>query len=994
MVVGRSERRDTSGAGAPGTTLLRADLVQRLADRFERRLTVVRAGAGFGKSTLLAQARDEARIERLGDDVMVRLDDRDRDAPRLRRHLAAALDVTGEDPTVDDLLEAVWTRAPTPVALVLDDVHVIDGAPEAWAVVRRLLEQLPANGHLVVSGRRAPDLPVARLQARGEVLLIEERDLAFDADDLQALAELRGLDPAVAAELPTWPALATLTGVVGHQASLEYLWDEVLGALPEQRRALLAAVAPFGEVDDELVLAVGGEGTAVRLVDGLPLVDVDEDGTCRLHDLWRGALADVLAADDRRRAMGDVGRHLLGRGDLGRAAEAFALAGDADGARQVVLAFASRPTLRPNVPVIDRLRQALGPLVGDEPVGRYLEAARFAAADDRQSAELFRRVAATAQAAGDHELEVLARWRVVQFEDLERIGGPPPTPRLAELAAQGVPRASAVLAFLDSRRAQLAGDPEAALQALAGLDGFGADQRASSLGIRLIDLGRPEALPATLDAVLASGIDDINDALAVWFQGAIDPVAAWPLARELVGRAEAMPVLSRVSLLSVLATMATAAGELVEARALADEALRLAPASARTVRLLAEVASALVALAADGEAVAVRALVDLLDEVPLGRWPERPYLYGLCVLRGLVPGTDGLDDCAFGPSLAVAVAAGSAVAALRAGDRRPAAALPWHRPALLRVHVPGPLLVELALAAGGVPGADAAIEGLPHLRTWAQRAQERHPGPIADRARAVLVGLPARPAYDLRIELLGGCRLGRSDGGSVAGWDRRERVRQLLALLAVERDLPRAEVAARLWPDLPADKAAANLRVNLHHLQRALQPERGPDEPPWFVRADGDRLQLVADGVAVDHEELGRAMAEAVRAEAEGLGSRALDRYRRVDDLYRGDLLPEATGDWVEVERIRLRSLALAAATRCGELELARGEPEEAMRLAARAQHLDPLSERAQRLFVRSHLALGSRGAARQAAERLLALLDREGMAPEPETLALVARLS
>ena len=134
-------------------------------------------------------------------------------------------------------------------------------------------------------------------------------------------------------------------------------------------------------------------------------------------------------------------------------------------------------------------------------------------------------------------------------------------------------------------------------------------------------------------------------------------------------------------------------------------------------------------------------------------------------------------------------------------------------------------------------------------------------------------------------------------------------------------------------------------------------------------------------------------MSEAVRAEADGLPSEALLRYERVAELAHDDLLPEIQAEWVVYERMRLRSIVHAAAARRGELVLARGEPEAALAIAARAQRLDPLSERAHRLSIRCHLALGSTGAARDAASLLRTTLTDAGLDLEHESTVLLQRL-
>lgn len=979
------------------TTLLRGRLVRTLRGRFERRLTVVEAGAGFGKSTLLSQAIRENRIEGLGVDALLRVADTDRDAAQFVEGLAGAVGITDGERTVARVVDAVWAMAPAEVALIVDDAHRLVGADEATEVLRSLLDRLPSNGHLVVSGRQIPSLPVARLLSQDDVVLLEEADLSYTDDELATMAALRSIPADLVAELPRWPALATLVGAVGTTASIDYVWDEVLRLLPEDRRRLLATAVPFGDIDDDLVRAIGGEITAAQLVDGVPLVDAAEDGSFRLHELWADALAGVVDDATRRDGLRNGAAMLLERGELERAAEAFARAGDDVGLREVIVAIARRPTITADIPEIDRIYALLPGSMRSGAGTRYLEATRYFSTDDRRAAIVFAQAADEAMATGEVEMELLARWRVAQITDLDRPGGPLLPDRVAELADAGEPLAEGIRSFIASRRCQRDGDPAGAVDHLRGLEGFEPAQRDISHAIRLVDLGRPEALNATLDDVLASGISDVYEAQAVWMQGQIDPVDAWPFARELPNRAESIPLATATSLRSVVIAMGVMAGAHDEVLPLSETNLRESRLTVRLNALFARVAHGLVELVTVDEATAVATFRSLLDDVPLHRWPERPYLYALALLRGLLPEGEALDDCDFGPSMSLAVQAGAALAALRRGDAAPAAALPWQSATLLRVHVPPPLLAELALAAGNAPGAEDVLSTIPHLRTWLRRIADREAATpagkrLAKKAAARAQTMPPRPAYDLRIDLLGGLALHRSDGAPVDGWQRRERVRHLVAFVALGRDVSRAEVAAEMWPDLPEDKASSNLRVNLHHLQQALQPDRG-DDPPWFLQADAVRLRLAHDGVTVDTELVDGAMVEAVRAESAGLPSEALRHYEHVADLAAGELLPEVAAEWAVYERMRLGSIVHAAACRQGELVLARGEPEAAMAIAARAQRLDSLSERAHRLSIRCHLALGSTTAARQAALHARDTMRDAGLTPENETRVLFTQL-
>jgi DNA-binding SARP family transcriptional activator len=513
-----------------------------------------------------------------------------------------------------------------------------------------------------------------------------------------------------------------------------------------------------------------------------------------------------------------------------------------------------------------------------------------------------------------------------------------------------------------------------------------------SLAIRLLDLGRPEASPASLDSVLASGLADIYPALAVWLQGAIDPIDAWPIARSLADRAEVHGQSTRLSLQSVLAGIALQAGDATGAAELMADAARRVRTAPRLVRLFIEVTRALVDLDQVGEAACRDALVALLHDVPLGRWPERPYLFALTAIRALVPGAEVLDRCAFGPSLTVAVEAGAALVALRSGDARPASSLPWDRGALLRVHVPLPLLAELALGADA-PGAAEVIGSLPDARRWLTRIAAGSHEDLADRAGRLLATTPHPPSYALSVTTLGRFELRRSDAVPTAGWDRRERVRHLLAVLVLRAPIERSAVGELLWPELDPDKRAANLRVNLAHLHQALEPDRDRADPTWFVRTPGTSLALDGETLTVDLADLEGDLAAGRRAEDDGRASEALDRYESAAARYRGELLPGMDEEWVIHERLRVRALAHNGVVRAGELRLAKGDPEIALDHAAHARQIEPLSERAHRLFVQANLAIGSIDTARRAARSMEADLARAGLDAEPETHALHARV-
>ena len=164
----------------PLGTVRRSALIERLARYDSCPVVSVVAPAGYGKTTLLAQW-----AERKGQAfAWVSVDEPDNDPKVLLSYVAAALDAVepvGE--RVFDALASPGSSVPgsvvprlgsaflsmtKPVALVLDDVHVLHD-PECRAAVSVLADHVPEGSRLVLAGRAEPPLRMARLRAEGKV---------------------------------------------------------------------------------------------------------------------------------------------------------------------------------------------------------------------------------------------------------------------------------------------------------------------------------------------------------------------------------------------------------------------------------------------------------------------------------------------------------------------------------------------------------------------------------------------------------------------------------------------------------------------------------------------------------------------------------------------------------------------------------------------------------------------------------------------------------
>jgi LuxR family maltose regulon positive regulatory protein len=189
--------------------LYRVGLVGTLAAHAESRVVLVAAAPGSGKTSLLSEWHADPRESRLF--AWISLDSADNDPVRFWDGVFAALQTLASEiggsaqtalhspgTTVTDhvlpLLINDLAVLDEPVALVLDDYHLIENA-EIHDAIELLVERLPSTTQLVISTRSDPPLPLSRLRARGQLIEIRGGDLRFNVTEAGAfLNEVVGLD--------------------------------------------------------------------------------------------------------------------------------------------------------------------------------------------------------------------------------------------------------------------------------------------------------------------------------------------------------------------------------------------------------------------------------------------------------------------------------------------------------------------------------------------------------------------------------------------------------------------------------------------------------------------------------------------------------------------------------------------------------------------------------------------------------------------------------
>lgn len=334
----------SSGAGVlrtklhvPPTPQIHVDRPRLAATGPTRRLTLVSAPAGFGKSVLVA---DWCR-QHEGVTAWISLDSGDDDPVRFWRHLAVAIDgaVGSERPAVlrlvDSLVgggtqpapEAVMTSIvnsmPVALLLVLDDYHAISDA-RVHASVRFLLDHGPAALRIVLTTRADPPLPVARLRARGQLTEVRADDLRFrGAEAAAVLQATAGHDltdatvRALEARTEGWAAGLQLAGLSlasrddvaafvaafsgSNRFVLDFLTQEVLDQQPEDVRDFLVTTSTLDVLTGPLCDAVTEREDGQQMLEAIErsnlfLVPLDDvRASWRYHHLFADLLRVRLA---------------------------------------------------------------------------------------------------------------------------------------------------------------------------------------------------------------------------------------------------------------------------------------------------------------------------------------------------------------------------------------------------------------------------------------------------------------------------------------------------------------------------------------------------------------------------------------------------------------------------------------------------------------------------------------------------------------------------
>ena len=324
----------------------RLRLVEQLNEGLHRKMTLISAPAGFGKTTLLSEwIADCSWLEPEVRVAWLSLDEGDDDLARFLAYLIGALQTipslgeagVGESalamlqasrpqpPPVETILTPLINEiAAVPIAfiLVLDDYHLIQTQPIHDAIAF-LLDHLPSSMHLALATRADPPLPIARLRGQGQLIELRQTDLRFTpeeatrflnrvmglsllAEDIAALESrtegwIVGLQLAALSLQDRADTHEFITAFTGeHHYVLEYLIEEVVRRQPKPVQRFLMQTSILDRLCGPLCNALTDESDGEAMLAHLRQRNLfilpldDEYRWYRYHHLFADLLGNLL----------------------------------------------------------------------------------------------------------------------------------------------------------------------------------------------------------------------------------------------------------------------------------------------------------------------------------------------------------------------------------------------------------------------------------------------------------------------------------------------------------------------------------------------------------------------------------------------------------------------------------------------------------------------------------------------------------------------------
>jgi LuxR family maltose regulon positive regulatory protein len=390
-----------------------------LNEGLKRKLVLVAAPAGYGKTTLLSEW-----VRKIAAGVAwLSLDVNDNDPTRFLTYFSAALQAVAPEigrsafpplqspqpPSVEALLTPLINSIAelgSPIVAVLDDFHLID-TDLIHQALTFLLDNLPPQMHLVIATRSDPHLPLARMRAKGELVELRAADLRFTNEEISVfLHHASGLTVSqdqinkLASRTEGWIAGLQLAAISmqgkkdldafiddfsgSHEYIVDYLTDEVIRGQPDDLRSFLLETSLLDRLSGPLCDAVTGQDAGQATLERLSAANLfilpldDQRRWYRYHRLFADHLQKRLLNTNPERVGTLHHRASAWHEDNGLTAEAIdhsLRAQDYDRAADLIEAIAEATVMRSEFALILRWTGMLpAPVINIHPMVGFAQA--------------------------------------------------------------------------------------------------------------------------------------------------------------------------------------------------------------------------------------------------------------------------------------------------------------------------------------------------------------------------------------------------------------------------------------------------------------------------------------------------------------------------------------------------------------------------------------------------------------------------------------------
>jgi LuxR family maltose regulon positive regulatory protein len=318
----------------------RAELYEKLNIGLSRKLILISAPAGFGKTTVVSDWIDQNKIPA----AWLSLDNGDNDPVAFLSYIISGIQGIQKDfggsslkllnspdkpgyESISNLLINEILNINQDFILVLDDFHLIRSS-EVIQLVAYLLEHIPGNIHLVILTRSDPALSVSRLRSQNQLVELRSSDLSFSANDISVLFNKKlklglSIDDVYSLETKTegWVAGLQLTALSmqgredisefirdlkgDNRYIMDYLMEEVLKIQPDEIKEFLLQTSIMEQMSAPLCNAVLNRYDSQSILETLEktnmfVIPMDDDRNWyRYHHLFADLLKQRFRAQDK-----------------------------------------------------------------------------------------------------------------------------------------------------------------------------------------------------------------------------------------------------------------------------------------------------------------------------------------------------------------------------------------------------------------------------------------------------------------------------------------------------------------------------------------------------------------------------------------------------------------------------------------------------------------------------------------------------------------------